>query len=311
MIVLVVCAVLGAAVGSFLNVVIHRLPDPNLSVSSPRRSFCPRCKSAIAWYDNLPILSYFILLGRCRSCHLPIPLRYLVVEILTACLFLFFAAARLPSGDASRLTGTDLLVLAIQLAVVASAIAITWIDWDLKIIPDEITLPGCVLLPFLSALAPALQDHPHAWTFHQLSAVTSPPIAGYLTATIGELAGMGALLVLVSVFSRLIPLYWRALRRMRKAAGQPTSSDEIPSRVEAMGLGDVKYLALIGAAVGPEGAFLCFLLACLVGALVGVVFRFVTGDREVPFGPFLSVGLIAIMLAGEQLIQGLTHFLHG
>jgi leader peptidase (prepilin peptidase)/N-methyltransferase len=309
--VLVVSAVLGAAVGSFLNVVIHRLPDPALTVCSPRRSFCPQCKAAIAWYDNLPILSYFLLLGRCRSCQHPIPLRYLVVELVTACLFLFFAALHVPVGGGSKLAPTDLLVLGIQFAVVAAAIAITWIDWDLKIIPDEITLPGCILLPFLSALAPALQDHPYAWTFRRLETVMSRPVAAYLTATIGEVVGMVALLVLVLVFSRLIPLYWRGMRRARKAMGATTPSDEIPARVEAMGLGDVKYLALIGAAVGPEGACLCFLLACMVGAFFGVIFRYVTGDREVPFGPFLSVGLIAIMIAGEQLVRGLLRFLRG
>src|SRR5262249_12071308 len=154
----------------------------------------------------------------------PIPLRYIVVEIVTACLFLFFAAVQLPAGGMSNLRAMDLLVLVIQFAVVAAAVAITWIDWDLKIIPDEITLPGCVLLPFLAAPAPSLLDHPYAWTFHRLQTRMSPALAGYLTATIGELAGMGALFLLVVVFSRLIPLYWRAMRRMRKAMGQPTST---------------------------------------------------------------------------------------
>src|SRR5438876_468662 len=120
---------LGACVGSFLNVCIHRLPR-RLSVVRPR-SFCPGCEAPIAWYDNLPILSFLLLRGRCRRCRAPIPPRYPLVEAATAILFALLFQARGASA-----------VFALQAFLGASLIALIPIDARHQILPNAITLPG-------------------------------------------------------------------------------------------------------------------------------------------------------------------------
>lgn len=134
------CALAGLCVGSFLNVVIARVPAGR-SISHPA-SACPHCGTAIAWYDNLPVLSYLLLGARCRSCRDPISWRYPVVEIMGAVLF---ALAYLRFGPGFR--------LAAALVLVSSLIAIAGIDLDHQIIPDVLSLPG-VALGFIASLGP-------------------------------------------------------------------------------------------------------------------------------------------------------------
>ena len=124
-------ALLGLAVGSFLNVVIARLPEQR-SLVRPR-SACPACGAAIAWHDNIPILSFALLLGRCRACGIRIPWRYPLVEAATGTLFAACAAAFGPSVD-----------FVIAAAFLAALVAITFIDLDHQIIPNAITYPGIV-----------------------------------------------------------------------------------------------------------------------------------------------------------------------
>jgi leader peptidase (prepilin peptidase) / N-methyltransferase len=135
----ITAVVVGLVVGSFLNVVISRLPARR-SLWGPR-SECPTCGTAIAWHDNIPVLSFVALKRRCRACAVPIPWRYLIVEVVTAGLFVG-ACARLPVGV--QLVG--------GLAFLAMLIAITGIDLDHQIIPDAITLPG-ILTGALVSLA--------------------------------------------------------------------------------------------------------------------------------------------------------------
>ncbi|MEW6741159.1 MAG: prepilin peptidase [Planctomycetota bacterium] len=283
---LVVMGALGAIVGSFLNVVIYRLPRPGLTITRPRRSFCPNCGAAIRWHDNIPIVSYFILGGRCRSCRQPLALRYLVVEAATAALFLLLVVAHPPAesealggGSAARLG-----LLLVYLWVLSAAVAITGIDWDFKIIPDQITLPLAVGLPFACALLPASQGSACGWVFRQLlDAGLHPSLAAYTSSVGGELVGIFFLWGLVVLFSWIL-------------------------RKQAMGLGDVKYLGVIGGLCGPERALAAFGVACVVGAVVGVPVRLLRGDREIPFGPFLSVGLTLMILAGEPVVDFMLHW---
>ncbi len=137
----VVALVLGAAVGSFLNVVIHRLPAGE-SVVAPR-SRCPSCRRAIAWYDNLPVVSWLVLRGRCRACRAPISARYPIVEALTA---LVAVALALRHGPTLAFLGSFYFACAL--------LALTYIDLDHQILPDRITLPGIVVGLALAALAP-------------------------------------------------------------------------------------------------------------------------------------------------------------
>lgn len=136
--------VFGAAVGSFLNVCIYRMPREDMSIRRPRRSVCFSCGRQIAWYDNLPILSYLILRGRCRHCGARFSVRYAVVELLTAVLFLLIW----------RRYGVD-VATPVYLVLTSALIVASFIDIDHFIIPDEISLPGIVIALILGILIPA------------------------------------------------------------------------------------------------------------------------------------------------------------
>jgi len=142
MIPVALAVVAGLLIGSFLNVCIHRLPR-DLSVVSPSRSFCPACEKTIAWYDNIPVLSYLILRGRCRHCHESISIRYPLVEMATALWFAASIATLGPVPIAFRLC-----------ALGAILIALTVTDWEEQILPDEFTIGGTVLGIVLSLLIP-------------------------------------------------------------------------------------------------------------------------------------------------------------
>jgi leader peptidase (prepilin peptidase)/N-methyltransferase len=142
MLAVALAVVAGLIIGSFLNVCIHRLPR-DLSVVSPSRSFCPACEKTIAWYDNIPVLSYLILRGRCRHCHAPISIRYPLVEMATALWFAASIATLGPVPIAFRLC-----------ALGAILIALTVTDWEEQILPDEFTIGGTVLGIVLSLLIP-------------------------------------------------------------------------------------------------------------------------------------------------------------
>jgi leader peptidase (prepilin peptidase)/N-methyltransferase len=144
----------GALLGSYLNVCIWRLPRPGLSVRSPARSHCPGCGGRIAWYDNIPFFSWLVLGGRCRSCGQPISLRYLLVEGLTASLFAVLAWKFLRVDD---LRWAEYAFLG---TLVAGLIVASMVDVDLRILPNEITVGGMLLLPFVTPLVPGLHTRP-------------------------------------------------------------------------------------------------------------------------------------------------------
>lgn len=279
----------GACLGSFLNVVIYRLPREDLSITKPRRSFCPSCKRQIPALENVPIVSWIALGGRCRGCKAEISVRYLVVEIATALLFagLGWRFARNAYGSAA-----DWIALAASIALAAACVAVTFIDIDWKIIPDEITWPGMILGVVVSAVAPPLQHE--SWLFTQLVATADvrrslvAKLLGehvaeaHLAAGISSLAGLavGALAVL-------------AVGVLGKAA----------FRKEAMGLGDVKFMGMVGAFLGFDGVLLVFFLGCVLGAVGGIVHRLITGDRYIAFGPYLSLGVLLTLFFRGPILR--------
>lgn len=166
---LVAGGIFGAIIGSFLNVVIARLPRDE-SLVTPR-SRCPRCEQALPWYDNIPFLSYIWLRGRCRSCHVRISLRYPLVEALTAFLF----------GAAVNRFGLS-VDLAAALVLISSLIAITFIDLDHQIIPNEISLPGIPIGFLFGAFRPTV---------------------GPIDAALGVLAGGGILFLIAFLYEKI------------------------------------------------------------------------------------------------------------
>jgi leader peptidase (prepilin peptidase)/N-methyltransferase len=243
--------VVGLAVGSFLNVVRYRLPRGLGMVAG--RSMCPNCGRTIAWYDNLPLVSFAVLRGRCRACGWKIPWTYPVVEAATGLAFLGVWLVSPPAEIPGH------LVLA------ALVIASAGIDFDLRIIPDKLTLPGIVVgIIFSLTLA-------HRGTLAASLAHTA----------LGLVVGGGSLLA--------IALAYKAVRR-----------------IEGMGGGDIKMMAMVGAFLGWKLALVTIFLGAFAGGLVGLGLARKSPQgmkAAVPFGVFLAPGAIVAMLWGDALID--------
>lgn len=146
-------AILGLFFGSFLNVVIYRLPRRCLSIAKPRGSFCPSCKKPVRWFDNVPVASWLLLNGKCRDCRGKISMRYPFVEAVTGGLFAFIVWRMVVQpGDVDDAYAW--LTAATHCGFAASMIACAFIDWDLTILPDQITIGGTLLLIVLALLNP-------------------------------------------------------------------------------------------------------------------------------------------------------------
>jgi len=244
-------AIFGLLIGSFLNVVIARLPERKSLVSPP--SACPKCGYALRWFDNIPVLSYLMLAGKCRSCRAPITVRYPIVELLTALLFL---AVKLRFGF-------SILLILRDLPFVAILVAITFIDLETRLIPDPLSLGGLVLGLATAAFTPSL---------------------GILSSLYGAALGFG-------LFYGIAWFYqWR-----RGVAG--------------MGGGDIKFLAMLGAFLGPLGVLTTIFVSSVLGTILGVTYAWFTRRQEggegslmkvsLPYGPFLVVGGLYTYLLGD------------
>ena len=272
--------VLGAAIGSFLNVVIYRVPN-ELSIVLPN-SACPNCRGAIKPYDNIPILSWLFLAGRCRSCKEPIAWRYPAVELLTACVFMlvFWQIGLTP-------------YLPVELAFSAAMISLIFIDAEHMILPNVITYPMFVIALIVRIVFPI------AFAGNYFSDTTYGPISslhgypGWVLSLAGAL--FGALIGGGSLWA--VGALWKLLRG-----------------VEAMGLGDVKLLFGIGALLGWRLTVLTIFIGAFTGALAGAAMLVVRKDKDmqsqIPFGIFLGIGSFVSLLFGERLIGWyLTQFM--
>jgi leader peptidase (prepilin peptidase)/N-methyltransferase len=240
-----------------------------MSVVKPR-SRCPQCKKLIAWYDNVPILSYLLLRGRCRACGLPISSRYPGVEAMTALVSVLLAYQY---GLGPR--------WGVYLAFAASMIVLVLIDLDHRILPDVITLNGIWVGVAASLyLATPSQLAARLYQFAGLEVPGSRIVA--LTASLIGLAFGGGLLWFVR----------EAFFRIRG--------------IEGMGFGDVKMMAMVGAFLGLPLTLLTLMLGSVAGSIMGlaVIRLFGKGrDYELPFGTFLGVGAVIALLFGNQMIR--------
>jgi leader peptidase (prepilin peptidase)/N-methyltransferase len=264
--------ILGGVVGSFLNVVIHRVPN-ELSIVFPN-SACPKCGAAIQPYDNIPVLSWLILGGKCRGCKAPIAIRYPAVELLTAILFL------LVYWD----TGLSPM-LPVYFAFVAATVALIFIDAEHMILPNVITYPMLVIALAVRIIFPIVfaQNYFSDTQYFPLTSFAGQPawLVSLLGAILGALVGGGSLW--------LVGAIWKRLRG-----------------VDAMGLGDVKMMFGVGALLGWRLAFLAIFLGAFSGAVIGLVLIAKQKDKDlqtqIPFGIFLGTGSILALLFGDELI---------
>ncbi len=236
--------VFGLLLGSFFNVVIYRLPRGESVVRD--RSRCPQCKALIRWFDNIPLVSYVSLKGRCRQCSFSIPGRYPAVELLSALI-----AALVVYRYGLTLQGVWVY------GFISTLLIVTFIDWSHQIIPDVLSLGGVV--------------------FGWVGAVVCLDL-NLVESLIGSAVGGGLILG--------IALLYRSLRK-----------------VDGMGGGDVKLMAMIGAFLGWQMVFPVLFLASLVGSVYGVylIRKGGSGKTAVAFGSFLAPAATLIFVLGAQL----------
>jgi len=277
--------VLGAIIGSFLNVCIHRMPREESIVRPGSR--CPACGAAIRFYDNIPLVSYLILRGRCRRCGRGISIRYAAIELLTAVLFaaLFRRISSLPAITSFGPS----MELATALIFACVLIVISFIDLEFQIIPDVLSLGGlllAILLSFVRTMPFFGQDDAlfrAASTFFGLSTSFGFPF-NFVHSLAGVLLGGGILYAIAKLY-------------------------EIVRKTEGMGGGDIKLLAMIGAFCGFTGVVFSLVAGSIIGVMVGIPLMLVKGKDTkyaIPFGPFLSLGAIVYVMAGDGLIRGLS-----
>jgi leader peptidase (prepilin peptidase)/N-methyltransferase len=240
--------IFGVCIGSFMNVCIYRLPASK-SIINPARSICPTCGNTIRFYDNIPVLSYLWLKGKCRHCNSLIAVRYLLVELtggfFALCIYFKFGIT---------------IEAFLYYALISSLLVITFIDIDNQIIPDVITLPGIPIFFFAS---------------FAFAAIT------YKDSLLGILAGGGSLLLIAVTYNLL-------------------------TKKEGMGGGDIKLLAMIGAALGWKGVLFTIFIGSAIGTLMGIILMLRTRrglKLAIPFGPFLSMGAIIYIFFGSSIIN--------
>ena len=262
---------LGLLVGSFLNVLIYRMPLMletqwkadcaqmsghavqatevfNLMVP---RSRCPHCAHQLRWHENIPLISFAFLAGKCSACRSAIPLRYPMVELATGGLFFLCSWTRGATPAALVWSGFSAALLALAL-----------IDWDTTLLPDDITLP----LLWSGLIAAAL-----GWTSTPLQASVWGAVAAYLSLWL---------------------IYW---------------GFKLVTGKEGMGFGDFKLFAALGAWFGWQALIPIILMASVLGAMVGLIMKFTNHSREgnvIPFGPFLSGAGLTAMVWGPGSILG-------
>ena len=238
----------GGIVGSFLNVVILRLPNEGESIVFPA-SHCTSCMTSLHWYENIPILSFLVLRGRCSHCKAKISFQYPLVELSMALL----AAALVQQFGLSINTAGYFLFCAALLVII-------WIDSHHQIIPDVISLPGIVLGLLFSLVSPTLH---------------------WKASLFGVLVGGGVLYAIA-----LLYYLWR--------------------KVDGMGGGDIKLLAMIGAFLGWQALPFVILASSLSGTVVGLIAMIKQkkgGQTRIPFGPFLSLAALAYLFFSVQIQQ--------
>ncbi|MEY2546031.1 MAG: leader peptidase (prepilin peptidase) / N-methyltransferase [Verrucomicrobiota bacterium] len=342
--------ILGATVGSFLNVCIYRLPL-DLSINKPRRSFCPSCKQPIPWYQNIPLVSWLWLRGRCANCGAKISFRYFGVELLTGLLFLAVWRTFPPQMAVAYWVFVSLLLVG------------TFIDLEHFIIPDQITIGGTIAGIIASVLIPQLQYNADTRLAAFVRAILAAAL-GYLTLLFvleaGKIAfgkkrvkldgptpftwkrqGEDADFTVGSERSLWSEHFARENDRLLLECDDAKIDNDIHNKVtleffynrvivegqtleldhvneisgsarelviprEAMGRGDLKFLACIGAFLGWRAVLFSIFAGSLAGSLVGLT-TMVIGKRvwsaKLPFGPYLAFGALAWMFFGEQFVR--------
>ncbi len=267
---LIIYTLFGLAIGSFLNVCIYRIPLRK-SIVFPG-SACPQCGTSIRFYDNIPVLSYLILRGKCRNCKASISIQYPIVELMTG--VAFFACAWKWGFGSPTFVNT---------LFIAAIIVLVFTDLNHRILPNVLTLPGIVVGILLSPFQ-SRDFYLFDWIVPRLSATLWPgnpqAVLPWMGSFVGALIGGGLLFLVGFMYEKL---------RHR----------------EGLGMGDVKMLAMIGAFLGWPFAILTLMAGSLIGTLLGLslmVFKRGNLQTKLAFGVFLGIGTVLATFYGIQFL---------
>lgn len=264
MIAKILAFIFGSIAGSFLNVCIYRMPLGK-SVVWPG-SHCPNCERKIPWYDNIPFVSYILLKGRCRFCKESISPRYLIVELLTAIMFVVLFNYYGLSYD-----------FFVYTVFICSLIIATFVDIKHRIIPDEVSLGGMAIGFVLSAIK--------GFNLKPITYNTRPVFDSFLGIIIG-----GSIIYLTGLLFDLV--YFKMLKK-----------PPIQGETSSMGGGDVKLLAMVGAFLGWQKVVVTFFLAPFLGVIIGIINLVIKKDHTIPYGPFLSLAAILSIFWADKIIS--------
>ena len=262
---------IGLLFGSFLNVCIYRMPR-DISLIDPPRSRCPNCDHQIRWYDNIPVVSFFLLRGKCRDCKAPISLRYPAVEILTGAVF---------SG---MVLAFGVTAPALKYILFGSAmIALIFADFEERILPDEFTIGGTIaglILSWFVPLQPTL-------AFLIVHDPQNKRMLSLVESIMGAVACAGVLWVVGKLYEKV-------------------------RKIEGLGFGDVKMVMMIGAFLGLQFTLMTVILGSVLGSVVGLLYIYVSGKNastyELPFGSFLGLAATGVAVFGDSVLRMYLRF---
>ena len=269
----IISFIFGSVIGSFLNVCIYRLPRDISLVFPP--SSCTSCNKPIRFYNNIPILSYIFLRGKCNNCGNKFSIRYPIIELISAILTTLTVYT-------FGLTFNTL----IYLILIYSLIVVTFIDLEHMIIPNLISIPGIVLGLLFNISKTDFELFSRldlSANFTNILLLTKFPL---FDSILGIIFGGGILLVIALVYKKI-------------------------RKVEGMGMGDVKLLAMIGAFLGLKSVIFVIFISSLIGSIVGITLMFMNkGDLKyaIPYGPFLSLAAILFIFLNQSLLPFFNTF---
>lgn len=268
----VFATMLGACIGSFLNVCIYRIPN-GLSVVRPR-SFCPSCAKEIPGYLNIPIFSWIMLRGKCAFCGAKIPVRYFLVELLTAMFFLMVYTAWCVPGALHLSPLPTPALIPVYWIFISGLILGSFIDIDHYILPDRVTIGGMILGPLLCMLVPEMQGETIWWR-------------ALMKSGLGLAAGFGLFFLIGTIGEKVF-------------------------KKEALGFGDVKLMGAVGAFLGWQAVLFTLFVSSLLGTLVAgilLVMKRVNLKDVIPYGPYLAVAAVVWLFWGHALLKLYLDFL--
>ena len=286
---------LGACVASFLNVVVWRVPRGESIVSPP--SHCPKCNAPIRWWQNIPILSWLALRGKCANCRGPISPRYILVELLGGVLFCaafvkYSPLVALPRADGFFVDYAQVVVLLVVWTWISLMIVGSLIDFDHKLLPDFVTVGGMVLGVVLNMAISILN-----W-------VVLPLIEDDFVDQCSVPVGV------VGLINMSYPIFW-SLYGLVFGFGLLWLIRFVGSKAfkrEAMGMGDVFLMGAVGALFGPVAVLFTLVMSSLLGSVIGLSMIALSKARfgkfvEIPYGPYICLGCLAWMFAGPEIVS--------